>query len=239
MKSSPLVVFSQFFMYTHRVGSYFFLLACGLSGTSSVASLTVVRKSFAGKEKGELLMTAQSAFSPRGSAPGLFLSQQMIPRRAVLRQLVGCALAGGSILPLATACGQAPSPSAPTSHAQGTLLYSYVGHTTGVLSVAWSPDGKRIASGSGDQTVQVWDAATGAHPYTYHGHAGNVNAVAWSPDGQRIASAGADGTVQVWDVIDGGQVYTYRGHTLDVDAVAWSPDGQRIASASEDTTATF
>ena len=65
-------------------------------------------------------------------------------------------------------------------------------------SVAWSPDGTRIASGSVDQTVQVWDAADGRNVYTYYGHSNTVSSVAWSPDGKRIASGSIDLTVQVW-----------------------------------------
>ncbi len=65
-------------------------------------------------------------------------------------------------------------------------------------AVAWSPDGKRIASGGDDNTVQVWDAANGDHVYIYRGHSGLVEAVAWSPDGRRIASGSWDKTVQVW-----------------------------------------
>jgi len=70
-----------------------------------------------------------------------------------------------------------------------------------VWSVAWSPDGKRIASASDD--VQVWDAADGSNVYKYTGHTNTVWSVAWSPDGKRIASSGSslgDNTVQVWNV---------------------------------------
>jgi WD domain, G-beta repeat len=78
------------------------------------------------------------------------------------------------------------------------LVYRYTGHTASVNAVAWSPDGKRIASRSDDGTVQVWNAADGSQVYTYRGHAGySVDAVAWSPDGKRIASGSADKTVQV------------------------------------------
>jgi WD40 repeat protein len=105
-----------------------------------------------------------------------------------------------------------------------------------VNAVAWSPDGKHIASGWADGTVQVLDISNGAHIFTYHGHAASVSAVAWSPDSRHIASASADRTVQIWDTANGGHVLTYRGHTDAVSAVAWSPDGTRVASGSWDRT---
>ncbi len=118
----------------------------------------------------------------------------------------------------------------------GNSLYVYHGHSDKVVGVAWSPDGTRIASGSYDYTVQVWDAANGDHVYTYRGHSKRVTCVAWSPDGTRIASGSDDHTVQVWDAANGDHVYTYRGHSDNVHSVAWSPDGTRIASGSNDQT---
>jgi WD40 repeat protein len=64
--------------------------------------------------------------------------------------------------------------------------------------LAWSPDGKEIASTSSDKTVQIWDATTGVHRFTYTGHSEKTGIVDWSPDGTRIASNSDDLTVQVW-----------------------------------------
>ncbi len=166
--------------------------------------------------------------------------KRAVSRRAVIIGLVGvvgvAAIGGGLAFSAHTqrSPGIQPTPGVLVSPSLPgpQLLYTYRGHRVG--TVAWSPDGKRIASGSDDHTVQVWDAADGGHVFTYRGHPDVVNAVAWSPDGQRIASAGD--TMQVWDAADGGHVFTYRGHSYDVGTVAWSPDGQRIASGSFDST---
>ena len=103
-----------------------------------------------------------------------------------------------------------------------------------VKSVAWSPSGEKLASGSDDKTVVVWDAASGAKVAQLEGHAGKVEGVAWSPDGSRLASCGEDQSVVTWDVESGTRVSAMTGHVAPVTAVAWNPAGDRIASASDD-----
>ncbi len=81
---------------------------------------------------------------------------------------------------------------------KGTLVLSLKGHSDTVASVALSPDGMRIASGSTDQTVKLWDAARGAELLSLFADVNGVNSVATSADGKRLVSGGADGTVRVW-----------------------------------------
>ena len=112
------------------------------------------------------------------------------------------------------------------------------GHNSLVYSVAFSPDGSRIVSGSSDNALRLWDANTGAligEPL--HGHDGPVNSIAFSPDGSRIVSASWDNTLRLWDANTGMAIgKPLHGHDSYVISVAFSPDGSRIVSASWDKT---
>ena len=109
-------------------------------------------------------------------------------------------------------------------------------HTGAVRSVAFSSDGKRLASASYDQTVKVWDAMTGQETLVLNGHADWVRCVAFSLDGSRLASASNDKTVRIWDATSGRQIFLLNGHSREVTSVAFSPDGKWLASGSEDQT---
>lgn len=108
------------------------------------------------------------------------------------------------------------------------------GHKAAVLGVAVSPDGKTIASGGEDNTLNLWNQ-DGKLLKSLTDHQGSVNDVAFSPDGKLMASASVDKTIKLWQP-DGTLLKTITGHTKSVEAVAFSPDGKLIASASNDGT---
>ncbi|KAI9687134.1 MAG: hypothetical protein M1822_002545 [Bathelium mastoideum] len=110
------------------------------------------------------------------------------------------------------------------------------GHKSWIRAVAFSPDGKTLASASNDKTVRLWDGTTGAALQRLKGHTDTVWDVAFSPDGTTLASASSDKTIRLWDRRSGVMSQTLEGHTDEVWDVAFSPDGITLASASLDKT---
>jgi WD40 repeat protein len=120
--------------------------------------------------------------------------------------------------------------------ATGTRIQTMAGHEGEVRSVAWSPDGTRLASGSRDHDARIWDVETGALLHAMTGQEGQVTSVAFSPDGKWLAAANLGWLVRLFDVATGQQVRTLKGHEQSVLSVAFHPSGRWLASGASDNT---
>lgn len=122
------------------------------------------------------------------------------------------------------------------SNERNSLEVTFKAHDKGVLTIAISPDGGRVASGSYDKTVRLWSTETAADPRILQGHTGGISAVAFSSNGMLLASGSFDNTVRLWNTEPAGYLKTLQGHKGYITAVAFSPDGMLLASASHDKT---
>lgn len=113
------------------------------------------------------------------------------------------------------------------------------GHTNGVRSVAFNPDGTRLASCSHDGTIRIWDLALGEQLAVLNGHTQSVVEVAYSPDSLTLASASDDHTIALWNAYTGSRICTMTGHGDSVRTLAFSPDGNTLATGSFDKTVKF
>ena len=125
----------------------------------------------------------------------------------------------------------------------GSELRALAGHSSWVNSVAFSPDGRILASGSGrlganginaDNSVKLWDVATGAELRTLVGHSKWVTSVSFAPGGKLLASASDDRTIKLWDTASGREVRTLGGFSDRVSSVTFSPDGRTVAAGAHD-----
>jgi WD40 repeat protein len=133
----------------------------------------------------------------------------------------------------------------------GTVLFTYQEHQSPVHTIAWSPDGKRIASGGEDKAVHIWEPtkepakrgflgtltqmlSSDRKPARLHGYQGRINALAWSPDGRRVAAATSTYQSIVWEVSTTIIVASQTTNSAGVNTIAWSPDGKLLASGGND-----
>jgi serine/threonine protein kinase len=115
-------------------------------------------------------------------------------------------------------------------------FFSNLRHNSYINSVAFSLDGKRLATGSADGSVKLWGAGAGQELLTFKAHSTEVTSVAFSPDGKRLATGGREHTVKLWDAGAGQELLTIKGYLGDVSSLAFSPDGKRLAAGSDEPT---
>jgi WD40 repeat protein/tRNA A-37 threonylcarbamoyl transferase component Bud32 len=118
----------------------------------------------------------------------------------------------------------------------GKELRRLSGHDGAIYDLAFSSDGRYLASASADRRVKLWEARSYTEVKSLRGHASVVRAAAFRADSKRLATAGEDGVIKVWDVGSGEEVLALRGHTAEVYGVAYAGDGQELVSAGMDRT---
>jgi WD40 repeat protein len=118
----------------------------------------------------------------------------------------------------------------------GELVFTLTGHSSGVIDIVYSPDGKKIATASADTTAKIWATTTGAELLTLTGHTAELRSVAFSPDGKFLATGSGDNTAKIWDAATGQEILTLPGSEGAVSGVAFRPmhGGAHLAVASND-----
>ncbi len=106
------------------------------------------------------------------------------------------------------------------------------GHSSGIRSIAWSPDSNRLASASNDATIRLWERSSGKLFGILRGHRGDVTSVSWHPNGLELASTSVDGTIKIWNLRPHLEVPSFHWRTPYSMAVIWHPDGNRVAVAT-------
>ncbi|KAM0175389.1 hypothetical protein ACHAPC_009632 [Botrytis cinerea] len=116
------------------------------------------------------------------------------------------------------------------------VIQTLEGHSGSVNSIAFSADSRLLASGSGDHTIKIWDAATGTLQQTLEGHSDWVRSIAFSADSKLLASGSRDHTIKIWDAATGTLQQTLEGHSDWVNSITFSADSKLLASGSGDHT---
>jgi eukaryotic-like serine/threonine-protein kinase len=179
--------------------------------------------------KGQRGSVTSVAFSPDGNRMVTGSADNVLQSFGVKRNVDGTMIRSGT--------GKGEKTVTVWDARTGVSLLDLMGHTGIVSSVAFSPDGTRIVSGSYDKTAKVWDSRTGESLLELKGHTGKLWSVAFSPDGTRILTGSSDRTAKLWDSKTGTPQIELKGHADVVTSVAFSPDGKRIATGSGDNSA--
>ncbi|MFQ5935809.1 MAG: protein kinase, partial [Acidiferrobacterales bacterium] len=163
--------------------------------------------------------TSERATDRKATAPAPTTRQQVAraPKRAERRPL-------------------ASSRPEPTLELPDSLALTLAGHKDWVYAIAFSPDGKTLASAGYDKTIRLWNVTTGASRRVLRGHGRSINSVAYSADGKWLASAADDATVRLWNAATGRTKRKLRGPGYAVYSVAFSPTGSRLAAGGKDRT---
>jgi DNA-binding beta-propeller fold protein YncE len=176
--------------------------------------------------------TARTLLSAGQSTPAVAQAAEFgrypLPPAATMRSIISAAIAQAA---------EPEPPPPPTPGPPSRLVRTLTGHDSYVHGVAFSPDGRLLATAGGGGAARLWDPATGDCLRTLDGHDGHVWGVAFSPDGRLLATAGGDRTARLWDPATGEHLRTLRGHGGSGKGVAFSPDGRLLATASDDGTA--
>lgn len=115
--------------------------------------------------------------------------------------------------------------------------YALIGHSRSVNSIAFSPNGRKLATGSSDNTAKIWDLKSRKDELTFEGHSGGINSMAFSPSGHSLATGSWDKAVKIWDLTSGKAELTLEGHSSGINKLAFSPDEHKISTWSYDRTA--
>ncbi|BAZ50901.1 serine/threonine protein kinase with WD-40 repeats [Nostoc sp. NIES-4103] len=177
-------------------------------------------------EPSTLLTDSTTIYSP---VPLKLINQKLKKRLLINAAIVLLALGGTWYLQYIP---QLITKSSESSYQPKTLK----GHASDVNSVAFSPDGKTLASGSDDKTIKLWNPTTGKEINTLKGHFEWIWTIAFSPDGKILASGSKDKTIKLWNPVTAEEIRTLKGHSEGITSVAFSPDGKTLASGSLDKT---